>query len=663
MRLFRNIIFISILLSAPFSYLCAGDKSSFAFVHPGMEQGKEDLEYIRSMVENKQEPWKSAFDNLSKETSLDFIPQPFTFISVGPYGANSMGGKEFAESARNSYRCALMWYITRDKRYAEKVIEILNTWSYCLWGFDANNAKLNVGLFGSFFLNAAEIIRHSYSGWKVEDIGQFERMILTVFYPTIEDFFTEANGNWDASIIKTMMCIAIFANDKVMFDRAVERYFIGKGNSGITKYIYSGGQCQESVRDWDHVQLGIGEFAKAAQIAWTQGVDFYSVAQNRLGQGFENTAMFLFGNEISIFGTLSYADREEVRDIYESIYNHYKYEKGIEMPFTRTYIETRTREKSSMGVLTSSREAYSKAQKLYSENIELVRFLSPLKTGALDRETHNLTGDTVLVRLGESIQDAIDRYSGSGKHIVLEKGVYLLEKSLVLKSGIVLYGKGKETILTLKPDITELPVIMNEDKSLHDICIQDLLIEGDTKTKVGFDPNYERMQRSYGNADSREGIRLAGDHKGQMKNISFRNITVQHCTKNGMVIYGVDGLSIINCDLRDNGSAIVPGAGLHHNLKIAYSSNCKIVDSRFVDSLWGNGIELAFSQDVLISGNELARNNLSGLRCVDSRNLKILSNFAEGNDEYGIALDTIKDAGQNIELSNNLSQCNGMEKR
>ena len=41
-----------------------------------------------------------------------------------------------------------MWYITQDKAYARKAIEILNAWSYILRGFDANNAKLNVGLFG-----------------------------------------------------------------------------------------------------------------------------------------------------------------------------------------------------------------------------------------------------------------------------------------------------------------------------------------------------------------------------------------------------------------------------------------------------------------------------------------------------------------------------------
>lgn len=53
-----------------------------------------------------------------------------------------------------------------------------------------------------------------------------------------------------------------------------------------------------------HVQLGIGEFAKAAQTANTQGLDFYSVADDRLAQGFEYTARFMLGEHIDLFGVL-----------------------------------------------------------------------------------------------------------------------------------------------------------------------------------------------------------------------------------------------------------------------------------------------------------------------------------------------------------------------
>jgi len=84
-------------------------------------------------------------------------------------------------------------------------------------------------------------------------------------------------------IINTLLCIGIFTDNHAIFNTAAERYYRGPGNSGITKYIYPNGQIQETTRDWDHVQLGIGEFAKAAQVAWTQGLDLYGATNKPAG--------------------------------------------------------------------------------------------------------------------------------------------------------------------------------------------------------------------------------------------------------------------------------------------------------------------------------------------------------------------------------------------
>jgi hypothetical protein len=62
-------------------------------IHPGMAQTRQDLEFMKQKVLAGEQPWKNAFDNLQKITTLNFIPKPFTHISVGPYGANSSGGK------------------------------------------------------------------------------------------------------------------------------------------------------------------------------------------------------------------------------------------------------------------------------------------------------------------------------------------------------------------------------------------------------------------------------------------------------------------------------------------------------------------------------------------------------------------------------------------
>lgn len=625
------------------------------FVHPGMFQSKDDLEFMRNKVLNKEEPWLNAFHNLQTATDLNFQPEAFTYISVGPYGTNSTGGKEFFASAKAAYNHALMWQITQDKRYANKAIEILNAWSYKLWGFDANNAKLNVGLMGHFFLNAAEILRHTESDWKAEDVEQFERLVLTVFYPTIRDFFDEANGNWDASMIATMLCIGVFTDNHEIFNAAVERYHRGEGNSGITKYIYPGGQCQEAIRDWDHVQLGLGELSKAAQVARTQGLDFYSAADNRLAQGYEYAAKVLLGHDVECFGDISSRDKDEIRDIYESIYKHYATVKGINLPYSGQLIADSTRSKSSLGFLVATRFT---DKSVFTENLNPLNIqqkIKPSETGALNEVKKEFPQHAIWINPGESIQIAIDKNPNA--YIVLKKGFHVLNEPLKIRSGITLAGEGRETVLMLDKDVLTATIV-NAENDMSDVVIRDLLIEGAVKPGTGFDPNYERAQRLFSNAPSREGISFMSDSVGKMKHILLENITVQNFTKNGVLISGAKDVYINKCDLDNNGSSVVPGKYFHHNLRLTRSVKCEIKNSRFDSSLWGNGVELSFCKDVTIENNELARNRLSGIYCFESENVTITSNLLEGNDRSGIKIENVKDGCRNINITQNLIQNN-----
>ena len=107
-------LLICLLCSSIYGISASSEKESKtefltqAFIHPGMAQSKQDLDYMREMVLKGIQPWKTAYENLKKSASLDFIPSPCTEISVGPYGANSIGGREFSESAEMAYNHALM---------------------------------------------------------------------------------------------------------------------------------------------------------------------------------------------------------------------------------------------------------------------------------------------------------------------------------------------------------------------------------------------------------------------------------------------------------------------------------------------------------------------------------------------------------------------------
>jgi hypothetical protein len=178
-------------------------------------------------------------------------------------------------------------------------------------------------------------------------------MLKTVFYPAIKDFQPGFNGNWDASMFNTMMCIAVLCDDHAMFNRAVDYYLHGSGQGSISHYIYASGQSQETVRDQSHVQLGLGALASSCEIAWKQGIDLYGVADNRLAAGYEYTAKYGLGNDVETVNGVpaSPGGRGKFASIYEIAYQHYAIEKGLPMPYTKEVLDKHRPEKMDLIIL------------------------------------------------------------------------------------------------------------------------------------------------------------------------------------------------------------------------------------------------------------------------------------------------------------------------
>lgn len=621
------------------------------FVHPGMMQNHSQLETMKKAALSGHQPWKAAFDKLKNTTPANYTTHPVTHVSQGPYGAGDRGGRELLKAAQIAYDAALLWYITGDKGYANESINILNGWSAQLWDLDGNNAKLLAGLSGHYLLNAAEILKYSNSGWREADIRQFKKMMLTVYYPLIRDFFPEANGNWDGSMINTMLSIGIFCDNHAIFNRAIERYQRGTGNGGITKYIYPGGQIQESTRDWGHVQLGLGEFAKAAQTAWTQGVDLYSVADNRLAQGFEYASRYMLGGDVPVYGLISPRERGKARDIYENIYNHYHFRQHLEMPYTLGMVK-HTRPESSEVLLVSLTEPLV-------EPANIIKQPEPgtnaIRAGAPDAVA-DAGNDAIKVAPGSAIQPALNRCPKGGV-VVLLKGVHTIKAPLRIPSDITLSGEGKQTILFLSAEGKD-PAIVNASPAMQNVTITDLLVEGAVKTTESNDPNGDRRTRSSQLAASRAGIVFYGLSDSLMKNISLTHVTVQNCTHDGVTIAGATGVAITDCDFSDNGSGVPPGNGLHHNLHLTHVRNAQVKNCRLDTSPWGCGLDITDGNDVVITGNEAARNKIDGIRCNDVQNVTIRQNLTEGNDGSGVSVNTLFN-GSTGQVTGNLSQNNG----
>jgi hypothetical protein len=323
-----------------------------AFVHPGLLHTRADLLRLRQRVASGEEPWKGGFEALRDhpQSRADWRLQgPLETVTRSPL--NARGNSQMAADGNAAYQNALMWCATGDAAHARKAVEILNAWSGKLRTMDGRDVQLSAGLNGFKFVNAAELMRYTYSAWTPAEVARFERMLREAVCPPLKEFAAFANGNWDAACIKTLMAVGVFCNDRALFDRAAAYYRSGAGNGRLTHYVVNeSGQVQESGRDQQHTQLGLGALAEACEIAWSQGVDLYGESDNRLLKGFEYTARYNLGNEVPFVAcvdttgkyrhkAISAAGRGSLRPIYEMVWNHYQNRRGIPAPFTQQAAE------------------------------------------------------------------------------------------------------------------------------------------------------------------------------------------------------------------------------------------------------------------------------------------------------------------------------------
>lgn len=620
-----------------------------SFIHPGIDQSSADLRYMKNQVLAGEQPWKDAFIRLEKATDLNFVVKPRAHVMRGPYGKPNIGGVDLLQGANMAYNCALMWYITGKKVYTAKAIEILNKWSLTLQDFDYNDAKLLAAWTGHVFCNAAEILKYSDSGWQENDRKAFSRMLLTVYYPLLRFYYPRANGNWDGAIIHSVMAIAIYTDNRDMFDNALNHFLYGPANSGILKYIYPSGQCQESTRDQGHVQLGLGEFAGAAKVAFTQGIDLFSMANNRIALGFEYTAGFLLGNTPFCYGRISERSKK-IEDDYEYVYRHYV-ARGLSLPYTKAAADS-VRSRASRSVLTAFRAPSAESSPgPATVNVSTAGY----PVGALEKNRTVIPPAAIRVKPGASLQQALDSAKISSRCVLVERGLHVLPATLKIPSGVNLMGEGIETVLLLDPASGMRDAVTNGDDNLHDITIRDLVIEGSVKSDPGTDPN---ANRSWNNLGNRGGIIFRSSEDSRMRKIVFSNVTVRNCTFNGVLLSGAEDIQIKDCDFSENGSSVVPGPQLQHNLLIMHSKGAVVSNCRLDNSPYGSGISLLYTSDVEVNNCEIARNAYYGICVVESQRVGLLKNLLEANDRSGIMLEYQYNGSSDIAISENLIQYN-----
>jgi len=345
------------------------------FVHPGGLHITEDFTRIKANVNAGTEPWISGWNKLivNSHAQLTYLPHPTVKIVRGGNTIEEPDPDNYSYAYNDvaaAYQTAIRWKVTGNAAYADKSIQILNAWAAtCVKVSGDPNVALAFGIYGYQFAVAGELMR-DYSGWMPADFLAYQQWMLNVFYAPNHTFLVSHENscvdlfwsNWDLCNLASVMAISILADQRKIYNEAVNYLQHGAGNGNIVKainYVFTGSdaglaQLQESGRDQGHATLVIALMGTIFELAWHQGDDFYGFDNNRFLKACEYTAKYNVASLPVPFQSYTYFDchttttltqissdsRGTVRPMWALVYNHYAKRKGLAAPYSKMGVQT-----------------------------------------------------------------------------------------------------------------------------------------------------------------------------------------------------------------------------------------------------------------------------------------------------------------------------------
>jgi Alginate lyase len=339
----------------------AGRGDGGTFRHPGVLVNGEQLDFLKAKIAAGTAPWKAAFDKAKRSgsASVTYTPKPFANVECGAYSNPNNGCSEEMDDATAAYTQALLWYFTGDAGYATRAIAIMNAWATTLKEHTNTNAPLQSAWASAVWPRAGEIIRYSYSGWAAQDMARFADMLKNVYLPQVVNG-SNANGNWELTMIEATIGIGVFLDDRPTFEKALSLWrarvpayiYLSSdgpmpvkppgGKSDLVGFWYGqtmfvDGLAQETCRDLGHTQLGFSAMIDAAETAKIQGVDLYAEESKRIVAGFEFNTQYLDGVAVPSWlcgGMLNLSTDQT----WEIGYNEFANRLGLSLPHTKNVI-------------------------------------------------------------------------------------------------------------------------------------------------------------------------------------------------------------------------------------------------------------------------------------------------------------------------------------
>ncbi|SFV13958.1 discoidin domain-containing protein [Pseudoduganella namucuonensis] len=246
-----------------------------AFAHPGVLLSRADLDAVKADLD--KEPWKSAYDKLKNDARSQK-----TYAMQGPWATVSRNPNvrlgEWQSDMQAVYNLARMWYFTGDNDYAQRAHDVLLAWATTQTAFGGAEAAFAIG--DSRCATAADILRATWPGWTAGDTGAVQNYFNTVFWPVLAVPGPLFTGSQGMEQLTGALGVAIFNEDATKFDQVLAA-FQTDANTGLRGTLPNG-EVVDTGRDQGHTSLYVRLAAEMGQAFWNQGVDVFSLLDNRI---------------------------------------------------------------------------------------------------------------------------------------------------------------------------------------------------------------------------------------------------------------------------------------------------------------------------------------------------------------------------------------------
>lgn len=298
------------------------------YTHPCALYSAADFRRVRASLESGEapQPVKDEFQALKSNTYVigDYGTTVHAHEEIvrGDATGTIEGRENYADAMRDAaaaHQFGMLYLLTGDKAYADKGLNIINTWVRTCRRVTSNdsNQALAAGCQGYTFALAIEELR-----------DQFTESDLTAAQQWLRDVFAAKNyqflmlhgntncgakhywSNWDLVNLCSYFQIGIVCEDDQIIDFVIE-YFTasGIGNGALHNLVLAEHddplgtgekicQGQESGRDQGHACMAALVAAQLAQSAWslyqdnpTRNLDFYGADNNALLKMLEYVAL------------------------------------------------------------------------------------------------------------------------------------------------------------------------------------------------------------------------------------------------------------------------------------------------------------------------------------------------------------------------------------